>query len=178
MVGCASAQGAVVTSTPPRHPGAPSSGDSASNGSPTSGAADSPSVCSRPLNLQVMGGEGKVIVVCAHDLRRAALDESPDLAKALYPALDPAQSRVCACAGRLRAPPAVELTLTAHPADGTVTAEANAEEMDPDLGPPFAACIGTVTAKFDPVHSAACPGGEAASFVYPITIDLGEPGGG
>jgi hypothetical protein len=122
-----------------------------------------------------MGGEGKVIVVCAHDLQRAALDELPALRSSLSPALDPAQSRVCACAGRLRPPPFVELVITAHPEAGRVTVEAKAEDdTDPELGPPFIACVGTLTASFEPLHSGACPGGEAASFVYPVSIDLGQ----
>jgi hypothetical protein len=122
-----------------------------------------------------MGGDGRVIVVCAHDVRRATLDESPALGQSLYPALDPAQSRVCACARRLRPPPLVELVLTAHPEEGKVTVEAKGEDdSDPELGPAFVACVGTFTASFEPVRSGACPGEDHASFVYPVSIDLGQ----
>jgi hypothetical protein len=174
--GCVSAGGGqVVTApaTPALHAAATAGPSEPTSNGATS--ADAPSACGKPWKLEVLGGEGKVIVVCAHDVRRAALDESPALGRSLYPALDPAQSRVCACAGRLHPPPFVELLVTAHPEEGRVTVEAKGEEdTDPELGPAFIACVGTLTATFEPVRSGACPGGGAASFVYPVSIDLGH----
>ena len=175
MAGCVSANGGPVVTAPATPPLYAASAGTPEPGSSAAAGSEPPSACGKPWKLEVMGGEGKVIVVCAHDVRRAALDESPALGRALYPAMDPAQSRVCACAGRLHPPPFVELVLTARPEEGRVTVEAKGEEdSDPELGPAFVSCVGSLTATFEPVRSGACPGGEPASFVYPVSIDLGQ----
>ncbi len=120
-----------------------------------------------------------MVVVCAHDVRRAALSESSAFGQSLFPALDPARDRVCACAGRLHPPPFVDLEFTARPEAGRVTVTAKADDdLDPDLGPAFVACVGTLDARFDPVRTDACPEGGPTSFVYPVRLDLVRPSDG
>jgi hypothetical protein len=131
-------------------------------------------VCERPWKLEAAGGDSRVVVVCNNDVQRESLEGSSEMARALFPALDPAQERVCACTGRLRVPPFVDLVFTAKPDEGRVTVQASAEDdLDPELGPPFIACIGSVTASFAPMPFGACPEGKA-SFVYPVRLEL-EP---
>jgi hypothetical protein len=121
-----------------------------------------------------MGGDGRVVVVCAHDVRREALDESSAIARALFPALDPARERVCSCVGQMRAPPFVDLVFTAKPEDGRVTVQAGGDDdLDPELGAAFVGCIGSVVATFAPLASGACDNAGKASFVYPVRLDLG-----
>ena len=141
------------------------------------GGGGVPAACGNAWSLDVIGGDGRVVVACAHDVQRRSLDPTSAIARALSPALDPARERVCACAGRMRAPPFVDLVFTARPEDGQVTvrpSDAEAEDADPELGPAFAACIGTVVTTFDPLASGACPDAEKASVLYPVRLEL-EP---
>jgi hypothetical protein len=112
--------------------------------------------------------------LCPDDVRREALDPAGPVAPALAPGLDPARERVCGCASRLAPPPFVDLVFTAKPREGSVTVEAKADDdADPTLGPAFAACVGTVTAKFAPTpQGGGCGGGGAATYVYPVRLDL------
>jgi hypothetical protein len=145
---------------------------SAPSTAPLSGVLE---VCATPWKLEVIGGGAQVVLVCPRDVRRASLDESSAFRQALPPALDPAHDRVCACAARLHPPPFVDLVFTAHPDEGRVTVTANGdEENDAQLAPPFIACVGTVNATFDAVHSGVCPDGPA-SLVYPVRLDLEAP---
>jgi len=133
-----------------------------------------PDACSQPWTLEGMaGGPGRAVVVCGHDVRRAELDA--DMARAIAPALDPARVRVCACAAKMHAPAHVDLVVTAVPAQGRATvrvSQDDVDDVDPDLGPPFAACVGVVSVSFAPSHPDACPAGEEPSLVYPARIDL------
>jgi hypothetical protein len=135
--------------------------------------SEAPLACGKPWKLEVIGGEGKVVVVCAHDVRREGFDDSGEIARALFPVLDPARERVCGCVHRGRPPAFVDLVFTARPEEGRVVAQAESnEELDPDLGPPFVACVGTVVATYAPVPSLVCPGAGKASFVYPVRLEL------
>jgi hypothetical protein len=132
-------------------------------------------VCGKPWRLDVIGGDAQVVVVCPGDVQRLALDSGSAFGRALSPALDPARERVCACAGQVPAPAFVDLVLTAQPEAGRVTVHAGAgDDLDPDLGPAFVACVGTVVATFEPLPSDACPGAGRASFVYPVRLELGR----
>jgi hypothetical protein len=112
-------------------------------------------------------------VVCANDVRRRALDDSDSIGRSLSPALDPARDKVCGCVARLKAPPFVDLVFTAQPTEGRVTVEAQSgDDADPELGPPFVACVGTVSAHFAPLSSDACPGPGKVAFIYPVRLDL------
>ena len=141
------------------------------------GGGESPNACAGPWTLdRAAGAGGKVVVVCSNDVRREIFDGSSPIARALAPGLEPARARVCSCASRMKAPPFVDLVFTAKPDEGKVTVQASdgdEADLDPELGPPFVACIGTVTASFVPVPSNACPGSTKASFVYPTRIELG-----
>jgi hypothetical protein len=111
-------------------------------------------------------------VVCGKDVQRQSLEESSEMAQALFPALDPAQERVCACSGRVRTPPFIDLVFTAKPDEGRVTAQATADDdLDPEIGAAFVACIGTVTASFAPKPFGACPAGKV-SLLYPVRLEL------
>ena len=122
-----------------------------------------------------MGGSAQVVLLCPSDVKREPLDPNGPMAPALAPALDPARERVCGCAARMQPPAFVDLVFTAKPEDGRVTIEAKGdEELDPTLGPPFLACVGTLTASFAPVHGGACEGGGAGTIVYPVRLDLAE----
>lgn len=137
------------------------------------GAPEALGACGKPWRLEVMGGDGRVVVVCAHDVRRAALAESSAFERALGPALDPARDRVCACAGRVRPPAFVDLVFTAHPEEGRVTVQAGADDdLDPELGPAFVACVGTVAAAFAPIRAEVCAETGKSSFVYPVRVEL------
>ncbi|MDP9002399.1 MAG: hypothetical protein M3O46_20090 [Myxococcota bacterium] len=133
-----------------------------------------PVACDQPWNLGVIGGDGQVVVVCANDVRRQALDEASPAARALSPALDPTRERVCACVGRLRAPAFVDLVFMATPEEGRVTVRASTDEdLDPELGPAFVTCIGTVTVAFASLSSEACSDKTKGSFIYPVRLELG-----
>lgn len=170
--GCAS-PGAAPVVTAPSSPPWQAVGDAAREAPSSPVAPQALAACGKPWDLEVMGGGGKVVVVCAHDVRRAALGESSAFGRALLPALDPARDRVCACASRVRAPPFVDLVFTAHPEEGRVTVQAGGDDdLDPELGPAFVACVGTVAATFAPIRSDACDDAGKSSFVYPVRLEL------
>jgi hypothetical protein len=136
---------------------------------------NAPVVCGKPWRLDVIGGDAQVVVVCANDVQRQALDSSSAIERALSPVLDPARERVCACVGRMPAPAFVDLVFTARPEEGRVTVQAGGDDdLDPDLGPALVACIGTVVATFGPLPSEACSDAGKASFVYPVRLELGR----
>ena len=136
--------------------------------------ADEPAACARPWKLEAEGGDSRVVVVCKNDVQRQSLDETGEMARALFPALDPTRDRVCECTRKMHAPAFVDLVFTAKPNEGRVTVQASADDDDdPTLGPAFIACIGTVAARFEPGPFSGCPGG-AASLVYPVRLAL-EP---
>jgi hypothetical protein len=137
-------------------------------------APEGPSACAAPWTLDFAGGDARAVVICANDVRREAFDASSIIARALAPALVPARDRVCGCAGRVRAPAFVDLVFTAKPEDGQVTVRAGDEDLDPELGPAFVACVGALVATFAPLASQACPEAGKASFVFPVRLDLGE----
>jgi hypothetical protein len=142
----------------------------------SAGAAgvDASSVCGRPWNLDVIGGNGQIVVVCSSDVRRQALDPTTASARALFAALDPTRERVCACVARLRSPEFVDLVFTAKPEEGRTTVQAAGDDdLDPVLGPPFVACVGTIAVAFAPLSSDACASGKA-SLVYPVRLELGR----
>jgi hypothetical protein len=145
----------------------------AANGARAGASGDGPSACATPWQLGVVGGSAQVVVMCPSDVRRAALDPAGPMAPALAPGLDPARDRVCGCASRMPPPPFVDLVFTAKPVEGRVTVEAkDDDELDPALGPAFVQCVGTVTAKFAPAHGGGCEGGGAATYVYPVRLEL------
>lgn len=155
-------------------PSFPATAPPAAASGATSSEPRTPAACGRPWKLDVLGGDARVVVVCASDVRREAFEETSAIARALFPALDPAHDKVCACAGRLRAPDFVDLVFTANPEEGRVTVRADGgEDLDPELGAAFVACVGTVVATFAPVPSRACPEAGKASLVYPVRLDLG-----
>ncbi|HZU83600.1 MAG TPA: hypothetical protein VE987_11815 [Polyangiaceae bacterium] len=132
-----------------------------------------PPACDQPWNLEVIGGDGRVVVVCSHDVRRQALDELGPAAGALFPALDPARDKVCGCVAGGKAPGFVDLVFTAKPEDGQVTVQASGDDdLDPDLGPALVQCIGTLAASFPPTASNLCEGGGKAVLIYPVRLDL------
>jgi len=115
-----------------------------------------------------------VVVVCGSDVRREPLDGSGAIARAISPALERARERVCACAGRLQAPASLDLVVKSAPDEGRATVDASdlEDDMDPLLGPPFAACVGTVVVSYAPLHVDACPDHEKPVVVYPFQIDF------
>jgi hypothetical protein len=133
--------------------------------------------CALPWTLQsVGGGSSGVVVACGSDVRREPLSLTSAVASAIAPALKPTQERLCACAARLPVPPFVDLTVTASLEDGRASAQASEldDEMDPERGPAFLACIGTVTATFASAEAfGVCPGGRRDAIVrYPIRVEL------
>jgi len=118
----------------------------------------------------------RVVVVCGGDVRREAFDDAGEIARSIAPALEPARERVCACASRVTPPPHVDLSVRASPDDGRVTVEIDdpEEDLDPTLGPDFAACFGTLVSTYAPFHLAVCAGGGNAVVVYPVRVDLGS----
>jgi hypothetical protein len=170
LVVCTGCAPPATVVTAPMHPGAPTY-----QASEQAGDRDMPSACGRPWLLDVIGGDGQVVVVCAREVRRQALDQAKNLARSLAPALDPARERVCACAERMRAPTFVDLVFTSKPEEGRVTVQASGEDdLDPQLGPPFVACVGTLVARFAPLSSEACSDAGKASVVYPVRLDLDQ----
>jgi hypothetical protein len=172
LVGCAACSaprsGALVSapSTPLPAPPAPAPPE-------TSAGVTLPVACGKPWNLGVVGGDASVVVVCANDVQRRALEDSASIARSLSPGLDPARDKVCACVARLRAPAFVDLVFTAQPSEGRVTVEARSEDDDdPELGPPFVACVGMVSASFPPLSTDACSGPGKVAFIYPVRLDL------
>ncbi len=144
------------------------------NAASTARGPEGPSACGAPWTLDLAGGDARVVVICANDVRRETFDESSVIARSLSPALIPARERVCACAGRVRPPPFVDLVFTANPEDGKVTVRAGDEDLDPELGPAFVACVGSLVATFAPLPSGACPEAGRASFVFPVRLELGD----
>jgi len=118
----------------------------------------------------------RVVVVCGGDVRRAAFDGAGEIARAIAPALEPARERVCECASRVSPPPHVDLAVRTAPDEGRATVEITdpEEDLDPSLGPEFAACFGTVVTTFAPFHVDACLGGGNAILIYPVRVDLGS----
>jgi hypothetical protein len=133
-----------------------------------------PVACSEPWAPD--GPTERVVVVCSGDVRREAFDEAGQIARAVAPALEPARARICACASRVTPPPHVDLSIRAAPDEGSSSVEiADPEEdLDPTVGPEFAACVGTVVVTFAPFHLDACPAGGNAILVYPVRVDLGS----
>jgi hypothetical protein len=134
--------------------------------------------CAQAWTLDgVGGGASSVVVACGSDVRREPLaNSSRSLESTIAPALEPARERVCACADRLPVPAFVDLLITATPAEGRASVQASDadDEIDPQLGPPFAACVGTVVATFSPSHTAGvCPGGKPV-LSYPLRVELGR----
>ena len=159
--------GSVVTA-----PTSPSQGRAPSSTTARPDSHDELAACASRWKLEASGGESRVVVVCKNDVQRQSLEESREIAQTLFPALDPAQERVCGCTARLRPPPFIDLVFTAKPDEGRVTVQATAEDdLDPELGPAFIACVGTVTATFAPTSLEACPGGKA-SLIYPVRLEL------
>jgi hypothetical protein len=158
-------------------PTSSSASPSRSTGGPVARTAGNASLlaCEHPWSLDVIGGNARVVVVCDKDVQRRALDESSAVASALAPALEPARQRVCGCVGRLRPPPFIDLVFTAKPQEGAVTVRASGDDdLDPELGPDFIACIGTVVAKFVPSPSDVCAGAASASYLYPVRLELDQ----
>jgi hypothetical protein len=124
-----------------------------------------------------------VIVVCGSDVRRESLSRSPALRSAIAPALEPARQRVCACAARLPPPAFVDLVVTVIPGQGRASVEANPggetdEEVDPALGAPFVACVGTVVATSPRAHPAGiCDGALEGTLKFPMRVELTRSGG-
>lgn len=114
------------------------------------------------------------MVVCGTDARREPLGGSGPTARSISPALEPARERVCGCAARLQAPAHVDLVVKSTPDQGRATVEVSdpEEDMDPQLGPPFAACVGTVVVSYPPSRVDACSDPEKASVLYPFRVDL------
>jgi hypothetical protein len=172
-VGLAGAAFAVsVGCTPPASgtAGAARAADGARSSWPS---ANGPSACASPWQLGVVGGSAQVVVMCPSDVHREALDPAGPMAPALAPGLDPARDRVCGCASRMPPPPFVDLVFTARPDEGRVTVEAkDDDELDPAVGPAFVQCVGKVTAKFASAHAGGCEGGGAATYVYPVRLEL------
>jgi hypothetical protein len=144
-----------------------------------SASIGAPAACGTAWKLDLAGGDARAVVVCPNDVQRQAFDESSVIARALSPALGPARDRVCGCADRVSAPPFVDLVFTARPEEGQVTVKAGDEDLDPDLGAAFVACVGVLVATFAPIPSNACAGAGKASFVFPVRLDLarGSPTG-
>ncbi|MGA7120783.1 MAG: hypothetical protein WBY94_11830 [Polyangiaceae bacterium] len=165
--------GARPTVRAPSPRTAPSQSFGLGNVASTGRGPEGPSACGAPWTLDLAGGDARVVVICANDVRREAFDESSVIARSLSPALIPARERVCACAGRVRPPPFVDLVFTAKPEEGKVTVRAGDEDLDPELGPPFVACVGALVATFTPLQSGACPEAGRASFVFPVRLELG-----
>ncbi|MDP9035143.1 MAG: hypothetical protein M3O50_10070, partial [Myxococcota bacterium] len=136
--------------------------------------------CDRSWRLgDVADGAGRVVVVCGSDVRREPLDESGPMARMLLPALEPARARVCGCVDRVAAPPFVDLVFTARPESGQVTVAANeVDDLDPELGPPFIACVGELVVRSGAWASDACSGAagggkdDRVMVVYPARVDL------
>jgi hypothetical protein len=148
-------------------------GDDLRPASPSPSPAGQPAACDKPWNLDVVGGDGRVVVVCSHDVRRRAIEDSESIARSLIPALDPTREKVCSCVSRLKAPPFVDLVFTAQPVEGRVTVQAGGDEdLDPELGPAFVACVGTVVANFAPVASNECADPGKIAFIYPVRLEL------
>jgi hypothetical protein len=171
FVSCANPRmGSVVAA--PSNPASPGKGGSLSTVS--AATHDKPAACARPWKLEAAGGDSRVVVVCTNDVRRESLEDSGEMARALFPALDPAQQRICACTEAMQTPPFIDLIFTAKPDEGRVTVQATADDdLDPELGPAFIACIGTVAVNFAPETAVnACPSGKA-SFLYPVRLELG-----
>ncbi|MBV9946502.1 MAG: hypothetical protein JOZ69_06620 [Myxococcales bacterium] len=163
----------VATSTPPAEAETVAAGGPVSPGANAAPPSGMPAACDRPWNLDVVGGDGRVVVVCAHDVRRRPIDESAAIARALEPGLDPAREKICACVARLKAPPFVDLLFTAQPEEGRVTVQAGGDDdLDPEFGPPFVACIGTVVATFAPLKSDTCAEPGKVAFIYPVRLEL------
>lgn len=171
LVACTS----CVTARPGSVVRAPAAGSAPDGASARFAGSGASGACSLPWNLgDVVGGPGGVVVVCGTDARREPLAASGPTARAISPALEPARERVCGCAARLPAPPHVDLVVRSTPEQGRATVEVSdpEEDMDPQLGPPFAACVGTVTVSYLPSRLDACPDPEKASVLYPFRVDL------
>jgi hypothetical protein len=170
LASCAPASSAMVRA--PLVAGAPSHYASHESASPA--PASSLKACADPWAPD--SATERVVIVCGGDVRREGFDETGEIARAITPALDPARERVCACASRATPPPHVDLSVRAIPDEGRATVEiADPEEdLDPTLGPEFAACFGTVVATFSPFHLAACAAGGNAIVIYPVRVDLGS----
>jgi hypothetical protein len=123
----------------------------------------------------MVGAGAQVVLMCPSDVRREALDPKGPLAAAINPGLAPARQRVCDCAERMHAPPFVDLVFTANLDEGHVSVEAKAddEDTDPELGPAFVACVGSLVAAFPPHEGPPCGGGTATSAIYPVRIEIG-----
>jgi hypothetical protein len=175
----------VTTSCAATGPGAvtaPSAVSGAGQG-PTHAASPAPrddlDACAQEWTLDRAGSDpGSVIVVCGSDVRRELLSRSPALRGAIAPALEPARQRVCACAARQPPPAFVDLVVTATPGrgratvEGSLSAEAD-DDVDPALGAPFVACIGTVVATFPPLPPAGvCDGALEGTLKYPLRVEL------
>lgn len=131
--------------------------------------------CALPWTLEdVAEGPARVIVVCASDARREAVQVGP-MTKAIDPALEPARQRVCSCAERMRAPAFVDLVVTSFPDEGRATVETGEldEELDPEIGRAFYDCVGKLRTPFPPVQTDAC-GAEKTRYVYPFHVNLAD----
>jgi hypothetical protein len=68
----------------------------------------------------------------------------------------------------------VDLVVTASPDAGIASVQAGDSEQDlePEVGPVFVACIGTVVATFSPLRANdVCPSAKPV-FRYPLRVDL------
>lgn len=115
------------------------------------------------------------MVVCSTDVRRLPLDESGAAGRALAQAIEPARERVCECVRKGKPPEFVDLVFNVRPDEQHVTVEAKGEDdQDPELGPPLARCVGTVSVSYSPQPTDACDGaGKLKSFMYPVRLELG-----
>jgi hypothetical protein len=143
--------------------------------SPAQAAPEGPAACGQSWALEdATGSSAQILVVCGNDVRREPVAGGP-MARALDPALEVAHERVCSCAHRLRAPASVDLVITAVPAEGRARVEPSEADasLDPDLGPRFLACVGTIPVSFDRFAADACDGHGATTYVYSLDVELG-----
>ncbi len=168
VVACGARSGPVVS--------APAATTSAR--APASAAAapsEGPAACGQSWALEdAAGSSAQILVVCGNDVRREPVDGGP-MARALDPALQVAQQRVCSCAGRVRVPAFVDLVITASPSDGHASVEPSEPDasLDPDVAPGFLACIGSFPVAFPKFAVDACDGHGMATYVYSLNVELG-----
>jgi hypothetical protein len=170
LAACSPGSGGIVAV-----PLAPAAGKIEPRTAPTAPGFAGSIACTQPWTLEhVAGGGGTVILVCGNDAHRQPLDPASASARAVAAALAPARERVCTCATRMASPQHVDLVVRAFPAEGRATVEASdpEEDLDPTLGPPFLACIGTVVATFAPTQVEECADPAKTSLVYPMRVEL------
>ena len=135
-----------------------------------------PAACSSTWTPEQVASAGQAVLTCGSDVRRVDLDPGGPAVRAVLAGLDVARDRICACAAKMTAPPSVELTVHAHPAEGRATAALTEDEdvaAQDDTMRAFVECVGTTTATFPVVAPGQeCPGNRA-TYDYPIGFPLG-----